>query len=214
MSSAKGINRILEDVRGLDINNLGAWPRWVYVVCTVLLVAAVVYGGFHYFIKPQQAELRRAEARELDLRKEFEKKQRKVANLDAYREQLIEMERRFGTMLRQLPSKAEIANLLTDISHTRAAAGLEEELFQPMAEAPRDFYAEVPNRMVVVGNYHQLATFISGVSSMPRIVTVHNVQISPVSKESVAGDQTISLRMSLIAKTYRYLDESDMQEGL
>ncbi len=215
MSSAKGINRILEDVRGLDINNLGAWPRWVYVVCTVILVAAVMYGGFHYFIKPQQAELRKSEARELDLRKEFEKKQRKVANLDAYREQLKEMERRFGTMLRQLPSKAEIANLLTDISHTRAAAGLEEELFQPMAEVPRDFYAEVPNRMVVVGNYHQLATFISGVSSMPRIVTVHNVQISPLNQEKVTGnDQTINLRMSLIAKTYRYLDESDMQEGL
>ncbi len=212
MSSAKGINRILEDVRGLDINNLGAWPRWVYVICTVHLVAAVVYGGFHYFIKPQQAELKQAEARELDLRKEFEKKQRKVANLDAYREQLVEMERRFGTMLRQLPSKAEIANLLTDISHTRAAAGLEEELFQPMAEVPRDFYAEVPNRMVVVGNYHQLATFISGVSSMPRIVTVHNVQISPASTVKAAGnDRTISLRMSLIAKTYRYLDESDMQ---
>jgi type IV pilus assembly protein PilO len=136
-----------------------------------------------------------------------------VANLDAYREQLKEMERRFGKMLRQLPSKAEIANLLTDISHTRAAAGLDEELFQPLGEVTRDFYAEVPSRMIVVGNYHQLATFISGISSMPRIVTVHNVNITPTGKGKAKGNEkTSSLRMTLIAKTYRYLDESDFAE--
>ena len=214
MSSATGVNRIVDDVRGLDINNIGSWPRWVYVVCSILLISAICYGGFHYLIKPKQEELRIAEARELDLRKEFEKKQKKVANLDAYREQLKEMERRFGKMLRQLPSKAEIANLLTDISHTRAAAGLDEELFQPLGEAKRDFYAEVPTKMVVSGNYHQLATFISGVSSMPRIVTVHDVQISPKGKAKSSGnEQTIELRMTLVVKTYRYLEDSDFEEG-
>lgn len=210
MASASGINRLVEDVRGLDINNIGAWPKWVFVVCILALVAALGYGGFHYFIKPKQEELRQAEAREQSLRQDFEKKQKKVANLDAYREQLKEMERRFGKMLRQLPSKAEIANLLTDISHTRAAAGLDEELFQPLSESQRDFYAEVPTKMVVVGNYHQLATFISGISSMPRIVTVHNIQISPTGK---AKDDKVKLRMSLVVKTYRYLDEEELEGG-
>ncbi|MGB1580081.1 MAG: type 4a pilus biogenesis protein PilO [Nevskiales bacterium] len=210
MAAATGLNRLVDDVRGLDVNNLGGWPKWVYVVCIILLVAALGYGGFHYFIKPKQEELRQAEARELSLRKEFEKKQKKVANLDAYREQLKEMERRFGKMLRQLPSKAEIANLLTDISHTRAAAGLDEELFQPLGETPRDFYAEVPTKMVVVGNYHQLATFISGISSMPRIVTVHNISINPAGSTNT---DTVKLRMSLVVKTYRYLDENELSGG-
>lgn len=210
MASASGINRLVDDVRGLDVNNLGSWPKWIYVVCILLLVAALGYGGFHYFIKPKQEELQKAEAREQSLRKEFETKQKKVANLDAYREQLKEMERRFGKMLRQLPSRAEIANLLTDISHTRAAAGLDEELFQPLSESQKDFYAEVPTKMVVVGNYHQLATFISGISSMPRIVTVHNINIKPTGK---AKDDKVKLRMSLVAKTYRYLDEDEMAEG-
>lgn len=211
MSSAKGLNRIVEDVRGLDINNIGGWPKWIYAVCILAVSAGLIYGGHHYFIKPKQEELRQAEAREQALRKDFEKKQKKVANLDAYREQLKEMERRFGKMLRQLPSKAEIANLLTDISHTRAAAGLEEELFQPMGEVQRDFYAEVPNKLVVVGNYHQLATFISGISSMPRIVTVHNISITPKGKKK----DTSELRMTLVAKTYRYLDDADLEaEGV
>ena len=211
MSSATGINRIVEDVRGLDVNNLGAWPKWVYVVCVLILISAIGYGGFHYFIKPKQAELREAEAREQSLRQEFEKKQKKVANLEAYREQLKEMERRFGKMLRQLPSKAEIANLLTDISHTRAAAGLEEELFQPLAEVAKDFYAEVPTKMIVVGNYHQLANFISGISSMPRIVTVHNIQVTPRTKKGNTTEDKIDLTMTLIVKTYRYLDEAELE---
>jgi type IV pilus assembly protein PilO len=140
------------------------------------------------------------------LKETFETKQRKVAALDALKEQLAEMERSFGTMLRVLPSKAEIANLLIDISQTRLANSLEEELFQPQGEAPKEFYAEVPNKLVVVGNYHEMGGFVSGVATLPRIVTIEDVDIRPVGKG--AGKNTV--RMQAVAKTYRYLDDAEI----
>ena len=127
--------------------------------------------------------LQKAEADELDLRSQFENKQQRAANLDAYKAQLAEMERSFGAMLRQLPGKTEVPNLLVDISQTGLAAGLQEKLFQPGSEKSNGFYAELPIKIKLVGSYHQFGAFVSGIAALPRIVTLHDIQIAPVGGE-------------------------------
>lgn len=197
--------QILNELQRLDPKNPGGWPLYVRVACVALLMIAIAGGGYWYFVTPLLQELAGEQQKEIGLKQEFETKQRKVAALDALKEQLAEMERSFGAMLRQLPSKAEIANLLIDISQTRLANSLEEELFQPQGEAPKEFYAEVPNRIVVLGTYHEMGGFVSGVAALPRIVTIEDVDIRPV-----GGAQKDLLRMSALAKTYRYLDEGEI----
>lgn len=194
--------QIQAELNALDPNNPGGWPLYVRITTIVLLMAALAGGGYYQFVTPLLQELATEQAKEPNLKQTFETKQRKVAALDALKEQLADMERSFGAMLRQLPSKAEIANLLTDISQTRLANSLEEELFQPQGEQPREFYAEVPNRIVVHGTYHEMGGFVSGVAALPRIVTVEDVDIRP--------DRQDQLRMTAVAKTYRYLDDSEI----
>jgi type IV pilus assembly protein PilO len=153
--------------------------------------------------------LDRAEAEELKLRASFEEKQDKAANLEAYQQQLVEMRESFGAMLRQLPDKTEVAALLVDVSQTGLAAGLEFELFQPSGEQNRDFYAELPIRMRVNGQYHEFGRFISGLAALPRIVTIHDVKIaSPSGGDGKPGQR---LNMEATVKTYRYLDENAAQ---
>jgi type IV pilus assembly protein PilO len=196
--------QIQAELNSLDPKNPGAWPLYVRLTTVVLLMVALAGGGYYQFVTPLLDELAAEQAKEPGLKSTFEEKQRKVAALDALKEQLADMERSFGAMLRQLPSKAEIANLLIDISQTRLANSLEEELFQPQGEQPKEFYAIVPNRIVVHGTYHEMAGFVSGVAALPRIVTVEEVDIKPMGNR----DQ---LRMAAVAKTYRYLDESEIQ---
>lgn len=191
---------ILTELQSLDAQNPGAWPLYARIGAAVLLGIAILVGGTYVLIKPLREALIAEEAKEGDLRKKFENNQRKAAALDLYKEQLAEMERNFGAMLKQLPSKSEVANLLNDISQTRVASSLEEELFQPVGEVPKEFYAEIPNRIVVTGNYHEMGNFVSSVAALPRIVTIDEVDIRPAGK----GDE---LRMQALAKTYRYLDE-------
>lgn len=195
--------QILKELQSLDPNDPGAWPLYVRVACVVLLMAALAGGGYYYFVTPLLDELEQAQQQEPALKGEFEAKQKKVAALDALKEQLTEMERSFGAMLRVLPSKAEIANLLIEISQTRLASSLEEELFQPQGESPREFYAEIPNKITVVGTYHELGTFVSGIAALPRIVTIEDVQLAPAAGKG-------QVRMNATAKTYRYLDESEI----
>jgi type IV pilus assembly protein PilO len=149
--------------------------------------------------------LLKAEAEEQDLRQQFETKQQRAANLDAYKGQLAEMERSFGAMLRQLPGKTEVPNLLVDISQTGLAAGLQEKLFQPSSEQSKGFYAELPIRIRLVGTYHEFGSFVSGIAALPRIVTLHDIQIHPVDSKSGFDN----LVMELTAKTYRYLDDEN-----
>ena len=149
--------------------------------------------------------LQKSEADELDLRTQFENKQQRAANLDAYKQQLGEMERSFGAMLRQLPGKTEVPNLLVDISQTGLAAGLSEKLFQPGPEKSNGFYAELPIKIRLVGSYHQFGAFVSGIAALPRIVTLHDIQISPV-QEKGAGIYD-DLTMDVTAKTYRYIED-------
>jgi type IV pilus assembly protein PilO len=196
--------QIQAELNALDPKNPGAWPLYVRITAVVVLMLTLAGGGYYQLVTPLLDELAAEQAKEPGLKNTFEDKQRKVAALDALKEQLADMERSFGAMLRQLPSKAEIANLLIDISQTRLANSLEEELIQPQGEQPREFYAVVPNRIIVHGTYHEMGGFVSGVAALPRIVTVEDVDIKPMGKK----DQ---LRMTAVAKTYRYLDETEIQ---
>lgn len=200
---------IIDQLNSLDPKDVGGWPRWVHISAAVLTTLLIVGGGLYFWIQPDYDELGRQQQREQSLRSEFESKQQKVAALDAYKAQLAEMERSFGDMLKQLPNKTEVANLLNDISQTRVASSLEEELFQPESEVPKEFYAEVPNRIVVTGTYHQMGGFVSAIAALPRIVTIDSVELTPLDSKSGRGQ----LRMNAYAKTYRYFDDSEQQSA-
>ncbi len=194
---------VVEELRALDVNDVGRWP-FVFRVGVISVVFAVVVGfGIYWTIIENKApQLKRAHGDEETLRVTFENKQRKAANYDAYKAQLSQMQQSFGTMLRQLPGKTEIPSLIVDISQTGLAAGLQEKLFEPQGEIPKDFYAEKPIKIRLSGGYHEIANFVSGIASLPRIVTLHNIIITPDDK-----DLYDRLSLEVTAKTYRYLDE-------
>ena len=194
---------VVEELRALDVNDVGRWP-FAFRAGVIGIVFAVVVGlGIYWTIIENKApQLKRAQEDEQTLHITFENKQRKAANYDAYKAQLAQMEQSFGTMLRQLPGKTEIPSLIVDISQTGLAAGLQEKLFQPQAEIPRDFYAEKPIKIRLSGGYHEIANFVSGIASLPRIVTLHNINITPDDKERYDR-----LSIEVTAQTYRYLDE-------
>ncbi|MEN8720718.1 MAG: type 4a pilus biogenesis protein PilO [Oceanococcaceae bacterium] len=193
----------IDEIKNLDTSDIGSWSNFLYGFFAVLLFVAIVVLGNHLQVKPLRESIASQESQEKRLRKEFEEKQRKVANIDAYRDQLVEMRKSFAGLLRQLPSKTEVASLLNDISQTRVASGLEEELFQPEPDQPREFYAEMPNRITVAGAFHDIANFVSRVSALPRIVTIHEASLIPHPQRS--GE----LQMKAIAKTYRYIEEDE-----
>lgn len=192
----------LDQINELDFSDIGDWPLLVKLILILLLCALVAVGGYFFDIEPQYKELARVQSSERELRQDFESKQARAVNLNAYRAQLREMEDSFGTMLRQLPNRTEVADLLVDVSQTGLAAGLEFELFQPQTEVPRDFYAELPITLRVTGSFHEFGEFVSGLAALPRIVTVHDVRIQPKGK-----GESGKLVMDATAKTYRYLDE-------
>ncbi len=191
------------DLNELDLSNVGAWPMPVKAALIVIVCIAVLALGYFLDIKSQLDGLDRARAQEIQLKQDFEKKQAKAANLDAYKKQMEEMKKSFGVMLRQLPSKTEVEDLLVDISQTGLASGIEFQLFKPQGERQIEFYAELPIQMKMTGTYHQFGKFVSGIAALPRIVTLHNIKIS----RGKSGDK---LQMSVTAKTYRYLDEAEI----
>ncbi len=192
----------LQDLNNLDFNDIGDWPTPVKLFI-VLLVAILVGVAWYYMdTQDQYAGLERVRREEQTLRADFEEKQQKAVNYEKYKEQLAEMKQTFGAMLRQLPNKKEVADLLIDVSQTGLAAGLEFQLFQPQNEIPKDFYAELPIKIRVVGDYHEFGEFISGIAALPRIVTMHDIDIKPISGQRAGG-----LVMEATAATYRYLDE-------
>lgn len=204
------MNKFLEQLRALDPNDPGRWPLTFRIgAIAVILVVAAAVGIYMFAWKPQKPLLEQAQAEEVSLFSTLEEKARKAANLDAYKAQLEEMERSFGAMLRQLPSKTEVPNLLVDISQTGLSAGLEEKLFQPSAEVQKDFYAELPIKIRLTGNFHAVGNFVSGIAALPRIVTLHDIQIAPVAANG-APDQ---LQIDVTAKTYRYLDDEEQAQN-
>jgi type IV pilus assembly protein PilO len=197
----------LEDLNELDLSNIGDWPNPVKIIVVVLISILVAVGGYYLDTEEQLNRLSSIEKKESELRKTFEIKQAKAANLDEYKKQLEEMKESFGAMLRQLPNKTEVADLLVDVSQTGLAAGLEFELFKPEAEVPREFYAELPIQLKVTGQYHEFGDFISGLAALPRIVTIHDINIE---ERKQSGDVRL-LTLEATAKTYRYLDDEEIQ---
>jgi len=188
------------------MNNLGSWPVAVKVIAAVLLLILMLGGGYYFYLSDMQASLDQQKAQEETLKQQFSSKAFQAANLEAYKAQMVEMEASFGALLRQLPSDTEVPGLLEDITRTGLGSGLEFEEIKLQPEVTQQFYIELPIQIKVVGGYHDLATFVSGVSSLPRIVTLHDFEIKPES-----GNSSSKLRMSILAKTYRYNDKGLQQ---
>jgi len=194
---------MIDDLKTLDTSDPGRWPMPIRAGAIAIVFVALAAAGVYFFvIKEEVPLLERAQRTETELRGQFEERQRKAANFDAYRAQLAEIERDFGAMLRQLPGQTEVPSLLVDISQTGLGAGLEEQLFQPTGEVQKDFYAELPIKLRYTGSYHELGAFVSGIAALPRIVTLHDITIAPMTEGS--GEE---LSLDVTAKTYRYLDE-------
>lgn len=190
------------DLNDLDLNNVGSWPAAVKVIACTLVMAAILALGYNFHLKDLEVQLDQQRAEEESLKQQFTTKAFQAANLEAYKDQMKEMETSFGALLRQLPSDTEVPGLLEDITRTGLGSGLEFEEIKLQPEVVQQFYIELPIQISVVGSYHDLATFVSGVASLPRIVTLHDFSIAPLSPES-----TSKLRMSILAKTYRYNDK-------
>ena len=188
----------------LDFNNIGSWPAALKViVCAVVFVVLAVL-GYQFHLKDLKVSLERAEQQEIELRKEFQDKSFRAANLEAYREQLEEIEERFSGLLKQLPKDSEVPGLLEDITQMGLNSGLEFESITLQPEVAQQFYVELPIQINVRGSYHDLATFVSSVAGLPRIVTLGDFEIAPVSESNPD-----LLGMEIIAKTYRYNDAAE-----
>ena len=201
---------MLNDFRNIDYSDLGSAPTTVrYTLLTLLLIVLVV-AGYFLLISDKWDELERVKQQEFALRSDFEAKQQKSANLESYRAQLEEMRELLKTMFRQLPSKTEMDKLLVDVSQTALAAGIDVQLFQPLAEQPRDFYAERPIAIRMLGDYHQFGDFVSGVASLPRVVilTMHDISLRKATGRDSAGRLVLEGQV----KTYRYIDEDEAAE--
>lgn len=207
MASLKELN-----LNELDFNDVGSWPLPVKIGAIALVGLVLLFAGYWFDTKQQLADLDVAKTREVELKTDFETKAHKAINLDLYKQQMAEMERSFGAMLRQLPSQTEVAELLADISQTGLANGLEFDLFKPKDEIPAEFYAELPIQVKVTGVYHEFGAFVSAVAALPRIVTLHDISISPAQGKEIKGsdlksDKGVVLVMEATAKTYRYIEE-------
>ena len=193
------------DLRNLDFNNAGAWPIQVKIAACVMLGVLIVGAVWYFIVSDKRLVLEQRERTELDLRKDFEQKQGRAANLEPLKQQLAQMEVMLQQMLRQLPSKNEMPDLIVDVSQTALASGITNELFQPGAENRLEFYAEKPIALRMVGTYHQFGAFVSGVASLPRVVimTMHDISLTPRN----GNEATLVLEGTV--KTYRYLDEDE-----
>ena len=191
------------DFKNLDFTEIGDWAISVKIFMVILLSIAILGAGIWFNTMSQLETLKAAQEKENQLKQTFEAKQHKAASLDAYKQQLIDMKRSFGSMLRQLPGETEVSELLVDISQAGLSNGLEFELFKPEKERPVDFYAELPIKISVKGDYHQFGSFVSDVVALPRIVTLHDIEISRKSEKDT------ELSMQATAKTFRYFEEEE-----
>lgn len=207
----------INDLRSLDKNNVGGWPQSVKLFFTGLVFVVIAFLGWYLYVSDQQDTLQSLTTKEGQLKQEFATKQAKAVNLEPLQQQLDEMQDMLRQLLRQLPSKTEMPELLIDISQTALSAGLQTDLFQPGPETPKDFYAEKPITLRMTGTYHQFGAFISGVASLPRVVilTMHDVSLTPEKpangKTGVAADGKLVLQGTV--KTYRYLDDDETAQN-
>lgn len=192
------------DLNDLDLENMGAWPVAARAIVLVALFVLIVVLGYSYHIASISDRLNAAERKELELRREFERKAFEAQNLDAYKLQLQEMRDGFGALVSQLPSDTEVPGLLEDISSKGELNGLTIEAIDLLDEVREEFYVELPIAIEATGSYHDLGAFISGMAGLPRIVTLHDFDIE------MSGDDSSNLKMKIMAKTYRYRDETDV----
>ena len=202
------------NLKDLDLNNIGNWPKQAKLVFCVLLALLIVVLSYLLVVRGMTEELEGLEQREVTLRQEFEKEQKRAVNLDPLKQQLAQMEQVLQQMLRQLPSKTEMPDLIIDVSQTALSSGLNNELFQPGAEVPKEFYAEKPIALRLVGSYHQFGAFVSGVASLPRVVilTMHDINLKPKGGKGSISARSGALELSGTVKTYRYLDDTELEE--
>lgn len=204
----------LEDFNNIDFKNAGNLPLPVKAVLLLTLLVVLLGAGYWFVWKPAGEELETAQAKEAELRDMFLNKKRQSINLDAYKEQMVEIERTFGALLKQLPDRSQMDGLLTDINQVGLARGLEFDLFKPGKEVIGDFYAEMPIQIKVIGSYHDLGAFATDVSKLSRIVTLNDLVISSAAtkkaRDSGEPADASVLVMEAVAKTYRYLDASEI----
>lgn len=198
-------NLNLNELRNLDFRNPGGWPTSARVIAYVVIFIVVIGIGYYFWLSDDQQQLAQGQQQEQKLRTEFKEKAAKAANLDEYQAQLQQLTRTFNTLKLQLPGKTEIPNVLQDISQTAQIDGLKQNLFRPENEVKKDFYAEVPIQIQLEGSYQQFGKFVSDVSGLLRIVTIHNIGIRPQG----GGATGNNLVMTLTAKTYRYLEADE-----
>ena len=197
---------LMEELRSLDPSDPGRWPLPIRLGAVAIWFVVLTFILSYFFVwTDKRPELQQRESEEQQLRAEFQTKHAKAINLEVYKQQLKDIERSFGALLRQLPGKTEVPNLLVDISQAGAGAGLDQKLFEPSAEQQKDFYAEKPIKIRLSGSYHQFGDFVSSIAALPRIVTLHDIEIKSDSKDSFD-----MLTLDLTAKTYRYLDEEEL----
>ena len=194
--SLKSLNEF--DINDLDVNNAGIWPAPIKAIVVLIVFGLIAGGGYWFFVKDQYSQLERVERSEQELRKKYEEKAYQVANLEVFKAQMAEMEETFGALVKQLPSETEVPGLLEDITNTALGSGLTLKEVKLQPEQRRDFYSELPINIRVSGSYHELASFVSSVASLPRIVTLHDLTIKPT-----GGDGEL-LDMQVVARTYRY----------
>ena len=202
MSWLDGLKELNDlDLADLDFENVGSWPIAAKAMVIVMLFAAILAGGYYYHLSALSDRLQAAESRELDLRRQFERKSFEAENLEAYKAQLDEMRESFGALVSQLPSDTEVPGLLEDISSKGELNGLRIEAIDLLDEVLEEFYIELPIAIEANGSYHDLGAFVSGMASLPRIVTHHDFEIE------MSGDDSSNLSMDITAKTYRYRDD-------
>jgi type IV pilus assembly protein PilO len=197
---------VIEELQSLDPREPGRWPLPFRIgAVAIWLVVLTFILGYFFVWQNERPTLDQYQQEEQKLRQEFKTKHAQAVNLSIYKQQLADIERSFGALLRQLPGRTEVPNLVVDISQTGLAAGLSQKLFQPGTEVKKDFYAELPIRIRFSGSYHQFGQFVSGIAALPRIVTLHDIEIKPDGKTGYD-----SLTLDVTAKTYRYLDEDEL----
>jgi type IV pilus assembly protein PilO len=199
-------NQIADDFRRLNNNDPGTWPLIPKITILLGLFLAVLLAGWWFFWQEEIEALDVAQAKEASLREEYLGKKRQAVNLDLYLQQLDEIDKSFGTLLKQLPNRAEVDSLLVEVNQAGLGRGLQFELFKPAQEVVKEFYAELPIAVKINGSYHDLGAFAADVAKLPRIVTLNNIAIVPAQGAGSAG----RLAMDMEIKTFRYLDDEEM----
>ena len=198
LDQIRALNEV--DLANLDFENVGSWPGPLRVLLAILLFMLLATGGYFYHLDGLNQRFAAEQAKEVELRREFERKSFEAANLDAYRVQMQEMQESFGALVSQLPSDTEVPGLLEDISAKGQQNGMSIENIDLLDEVTEEFYVELPIAITATGSYHSLGAFVSGMASLPRIVTLHDFDIE------MDGDDSDELVMEITAKTYRYRD--------